>query len=247
MLALSATFALAHAIETLVGFGSAVVVLALLSGARMPLEQLVAVLALLGLAQATWNLSRERKKVRWDVVLRETLPLALLGLLAGRWLCGRLPADALKTALGAFITASASLELAALAWRRAGVSDLGRARVPLRQLALAVAGGVFHGMFAAGGPLLVHGISRRARDKSEFRGSLAALWLVLDASLAAAALSSGRIGAPPSSTLKLAALLLPALAVGILVGETLHSQIPERPFRALAYALLALSGGRFLL
>jgi hypothetical protein len=96
-----------------------------------------------------------------------------------------------------------------------------------------------HGIYATGGPLLVYSIGRSNLAKSELRSTLAMVWLILNAALSTTYLVGGRI---TGNTLESIGLMVPVLVVAIVAGEVLHSRIPDRPFRALVFALLLGAG-----
>ena len=53
-------------------------------------------------------------------------------------------------------------------------------------------------------------------------------------------------GALTATSLEATALLVPALALGITVGEWLHGRVPERTFRVGVYAVLLVVGGALI-
>jgi hypothetical protein len=235
---LCAVVALAHLVVTVTGFGATVIALAL--GVHLvPLPVLLPSLVVVGVVQSAYLVARHRRHVDWRSLLTRILPFAGLGLVIGAALYHLLAAPALKSLLGVFVIGVAAYRLWQL--RHDGPPAPPQA-LPVAA-ALLVGGGVFHGLFASGGPLIVTYAARAVPDKAAFRVTLAVLWLTLNSALivsyvATAALDRGK--------LVTAAWLLPGLLAGVVVGELLHHRIPERGFK-LAVQVLLLATGLVLL
>jgi uncharacterized membrane protein YfcA len=138
--------------------------------------------------------------------------------------------------LDALLPAFAALELGRLAMPS-------RARpLPLTRLpgaAVLALGGVAHGLFGAGGPMVVYFASRELTDKGRFRATLSALWIVLNLVLLANYASLGLLG---GASAKVTLTLAPALLLALFVGERLHRRVDERAFRPMIYLLLLFAG-----
>jgi uncharacterized protein len=223
---------LAHSVETVLGFGCTVVTLAL--GVHLlPLETLVPILVMLGLLQSIWLVARWHRYIEWRVLLISMLPLAGIGMVMG--ILGREVADedTLKMVLGSFIVAVSIVELLILFLRKA------QSR-PLRwyyQVPLLISGGVFHGLFAAGGPPIVYYASRQFNRQEAFRATLSMLWLALNVGLMIGFVNSGKMDLTKAA---MTAMVLPGLVAGIVIGSLIH--VKEFWFKALTYGLLFFSG-----
>ena len=104
--------------------------------------------------------------------------------------------------------------------------------------ALAPLGGVLHGAFGAGGPLIVVYATRALPDKSEFRVTLCMLWITLNAILI------GRWAAASALTLhelKIAGLCLPFTILAMVLGTRVHYKLNEVIFRRIVYAVLVIA------
>lgn len=225
--------ALAHTVETTTGFGGTVIALAL--GVHLvPIRTLIIALMMIGWLQAAWILSRDFRHVETSLLIRGIVPCAAIGGGAGFLLRSSLESSSLKAVLGIFVVIVASLELYRLA-RTAPSRPL--AKWPGRLIV--AAGGLFHGLFASGGPAIVYFSARMIDDKRRFRATLASLWLILNTSLLAAAAIGGEM---ERGAFTLAAAALPGLVVGIVAGEILHARVPARAFRATVNCLLLLTG-----
>jgi len=227
---------LAHTAETFLGFGATLIALAL--GVHLiPLDTLVPVLVILALLQSLWLVVRWFRHIQWGVLLRQILPAAGIGIPIGIWGRGLADEAQLRMILGAFIVAVSSMELVFL-FRG------GAARGELRwyyRIPVLVAGGIFHGLFATGGPLIVYYASRQLKTHASFRATLSMLWLILNTVLL---INFWMLGQIEFQTLEMTALVLPGLVAGILVGSFIR--VKELIFRAVTYTLL-LSNGLVLL
>jgi len=223
-----------HVVGITTGFGSNVIALAL--GAHLlPVGELVPVLVITGWCQSIWLIYRGRGNIRWGILLKRVFPACAAGIPAGLFLFYGLGGRELKLTLGIFIIAVSSLEL----WR---IHKKGGTPKPLNAwvgTAVLVLGGLVHGAFASGGPLIVYYTSREITDKAGFRATLGMIWFALNSSLLISHSASGAIN---ESTLVMFAAVLPALAGGIIVGEILHRRVRELTFRAVVQAVLLVSG-----
>jgi len=198
-------------------------------------DVLVVALVLIGIGQSAWLVARGFSHVAWRTLLVRVLPACAAGMAAGRWLFDRLGTGRLKLVLGLFVAVVAAVELVRLFRKPAPPAKL---PAPAG-IALLLGGGVFHGLFASGGPLVVYFMSREVGDKRAFRATLSVLWLVLNTVLLATWIPGGRIGPEP---LRLAAVMLPSLIVGVAIGEIVHSRVNEDVFRKTVQVVLLATG-----
>lgn len=240
LLTLAAILSLAFFVEATLGFGAILVSVAL-GALVVPLDRLLPLVVALNLVLSSYVLSRDHRAVDRALLLRGVLPLMAVGLPVGMLLFHAAPGNALLVVLGAGVALLAALELArSHAQADAPAAPLAR---PLRAGFL-LAGGVVHGLFGTGGPLVVYVVGRQLPDKSAFRGTLAALWLTLNAALLAGHALAGKLDGEAARS---ALLLLPAALLGIGLGDWAHRRIPARPFRLLVHVLLLGSGLRLAL
>ncbi|MGE0711560.1 MAG: TSUP family transporter [Planctomycetota bacterium] len=231
--------ALGFGVQALTGFGGVAVALTLGSQV-VPIARLVPLVAALSLLQTGWLLVRHHEHIAWPLLLRRIVPLMVCGAVAGQVLGTRLSGRALELCYGAFVVLAAAQELWAA--RRDGAP-----RPPLpRPLAglLTLVAGVIHGIYAAGGPLLVYVVGREGLAKSTFRSTLLAVWFVLNLGLTISFAGQGRLVAADAPALGWWAL---ALILGLALGEWGHARVDERRFRLVANALLLLAGSALFL
>lgn len=223
---------LAHTVETVLGFGSTLIALAL--GVHLlPLETLVPMLVLLGLLQSLWLVGRWFRHIDWKVLLLSILPLAAAGTAIGLFSRGIVAENTLKTILGGFIIVVSLAELAVLFIRKMPGGELRW----FFGLPLLIGGGIFHGLFATGGPPIVYYASRRLRTQQAFRATLSMLWLVLNTGLIITFLAGGQLDGKKTA---MAAAVLPGLAAGVLLGSFIR--VKEVWFKGLTYLFLIFSG-----
>jgi uncharacterized membrane protein YfcA len=130
-----------------------------------------------------------------------------------------LDSQLLLVVFGAFVVALAI-------WQLAGQ----RAVLPAPLL---VAGGIVHGIFGTGGPLIVYVARAKIADKTVFRSTLAVLWIALNVILLA---SMHR--APSRMTLEMGLAIVP----GILIGNYLHRALDAKRFERAVWWLLLVAG-----
>lgn len=229
--------AVAHTVETVTGFGATVFALAV-GSLLWPVQPLLVSLVVLGWIQSAWIVARHARQVRLRFLMMRVLPLAGVGLVVGRLLYGRVPSAALKPLLGALVAAAAVVGL----WRALrgeGPAGLGEGwKATFARLMLPVTGGVVHGLFASGGPVIVVLTAAEVPDKGEFRATMSALWLVLNSALLASFAVSGDLG----DAWPLAPILAGGLVAGIALGERLHGRIEPRRFRLVVQGVLMAVG-----
>ena len=128
-------------------------------------------------------------------------------------------------------------------WRlRQSQQTPGRLR-PLVGASLLAGGGIIHGLFASGGPLIVYHASREIPDKQVFRVTLSTLWILLNSALLVSYAFTGRIDVESAA---LAGKLLLALAAGVVLGELIHKRVNERRFRVVVQGVLLFTGAVLL-
>ena len=109
---------------------------------------------------------------------------------------------------------------------------------------IVILAGVIHGMFISGGPLLIIYAVRKFPDKETFRSTLSLIWISLNIYLMLKQYLSGLM---TEATLGIAALGIPALLSGIVIGGILAKKMSQSFFLKLTYVLLIISGVSLLL
>lgn len=230
-----ATILLANTASSLTGFGGSILALpfvAMLVGVKAAVPVLVVqawVLAVFICAHAHRSISwRDWAKIVGFVVV---------GLPIGLWAAGVVPEAPLKLILGLF-----TLALGAYGIIRPLPREDSRERLVgwkgCAMTALLALGGVVHGAFATGGPLIVVYGTRAMPEKSTFRVTMSATWLTLNTILLVQWFIRGSFTAPQ---LKLAALCIPFTVAGMVLGTAAHYRVDELLFRRILYAVLIIA------
>jgi len=221
--------------EAIVGFGSTVLTVAL--GAHLlPLDVLLPAYIPVNMLLSAFLLWRQPGAIDRDLLLRHILPAVGIGMALGLLIFRQGVGGGLLPWLAAFVIALAVIELSRLARsRHASGTPIGKWQGSL----LLLCGGIAHGLFGSGGPMIVYVTSRDVPDKSRFRGTLAALWLILNGVLIGNYAVLG-LFSKQSATISLA--MLPVLVLAALLGDRIHGKVAPGPFRVGVYVLLLLSG-----
>ncbi|HOG08360.1 MAG: sulfite exporter TauE/SafE family protein [Syntrophales bacterium] len=229
---------IAHAVESVLGFGATVIAFGL--GAHFfPADRLVVILVLIALVQSAYLMARWFRDIEWGIVFRSIAPAALMGLAAGILIRSMVNEGMLKLILGGFIVTLSLIELRFLFLKKdAPPRDPSAVTGSL----LVFGGGVFHGLLAVGGPLIVYYAGRKLASQESVRGTLAFIWIFLNTIMLAGFIADGSITADVLST---AGLLLPGVLAGILIGNRL--KISDRLFKTATYLLLLVVGATLVL
>ncbi|WP_462157449.1 TSUP family transporter [Pseudoalteromonas sp. GB56] len=218
----------AFSIEAMTGFGS--IVLALSIGALvMDIPTLMTWLVPLNLlltVPLTW---RHRKHIEVSFLVRQVLPLMVVGTLGGLFLTPYLPPIWGKLGFAALICWFALRSLLSL-----NAPAMGNAQ----RRTVILGAGVTHGLFASGGPLLVYSLAKSQLEKAQFRATLLAVWLTLNLSLTLWFLFTDKLTAQANTLI----ILAPCAIFGAWLGNVLHNKINANQFTKLVFGVLLLVG-----
>lgn len=215
--------------EGAIGFGGTV--LAASIGAQLvPLDVLLPAFVPLNLVLSSWLFARGFRAVAWRLLAVEVAPAVAIGAAIGLLLF-HLPAKiVLALIFAVFVVGLAVLQLARPAERPLAP--------PLRYGLLGL-GGIAHGLFGTGGPMIVYVVRRRLADKRAFRATLAVLWLVLNSALLANFASAGLYDREVAKTLGVLAL---TIVPGLYLGERIHHKLDAARFERVVWLVLLLAG-----
>ncbi|NWL81086.1 sulfite exporter TauE/SafE family protein [Pseudomonas taiwanensis] len=228
-LALGGFILLAYTLEAITGFGSTIVALSL-GALLLPIHDLLPVLVPLNILMSGFLAWRHRRLVQWRLLLVTVLPGMFVGTLVGYGLRPWLDDGAMKLGFGVLILWFALRGL---------LQGAPQGRTPTWMTRLQTgAAGISHGLFASGGPLLVHALAATALDKARLRATLLCVWFGLNSLLTLAFLIDGSL----APALPRVAVYAPLLVLGVLAGEYLHKRLAEAHFRTAIHLLLCLCG-----
>lgn len=234
LLAFALIICLSYGVQTITGFGSMLLCLTL--GAQlMPIDRVLNLAVPISLLQTGYIVARYHRQIDWRLLLLRIVPAMGVGMVVGFWIAARAPDQSLKRVLGALVLLLAVKEL----WQRLRHAQTSSRPLPTWVVTgVMSAAGVVHGIFATGGPLLVYATSRLNLNKHTFRATLTAVWLTLNSVLLVRFVSSDRIDA---EVLRSLPWLVPAVPVGVFLGEKLHAKIHEQRFELAVYGLLVVA------
>ncbi|HWS30013.1 MAG TPA: sulfite exporter TauE/SafE family protein [Clostridia bacterium] len=227
---------LSEIIEGFAGFGSTAVALPFLA-LKMDVGESVALLGVNAFVVAIVLTCTQFKKINWKEFLKITLlvvPLLPLGVLAFGALSRY--GNALKLVLGCVITL-VGIYYCYFAFLK---KEEPRSLSKPAQIAALVGGAVLQGMFSTGGALITLYASERMHDKGEFRATMSAMWLAVNAVAIPLRAVFLHVYTKPVWINALSAL--PFVLGGVLVGMLFHKKIGNGGFRKAIYVIL-LAGG----
>lgn len=228
---------LGFTVEAAIGFGGTLISVGL-GVFFLPLTEVLAIFLPLNVGLSLTMLVRTRKDLDVRFLVRKLVPFMALGIPLGLFLSARAPASPLKRSLGVFLLLFSVRELVKAAPTASDAPAAPSSRRRMFAPFLLFLGGVFHGAFATGGPLVVFVASGELRNKAAFRATLTALWCMLNSAVIATYAVQGKVNL---ATLRHSALLTPLLFVSVWLGELLHRKVSAEKFRvAINVMLLAL-------
>lgn len=235
---------LTHGLEAVTGFGCTVLAMPFVA-MLLGLDRAKFILAILAWVLALYFAATKFRKIVWKEFL-VIVGFAGAGMPLGMWAFEKLDRTALTKALGVFIVVSAAIQL----WKRIVSPLLARRRSasgrgagpglprPVYWLLL-FAGGIVHGAFATGGPLVVLYAAKALPDKGSFRATLTLLWASLNTILIFQFAAAGRFTAGAWREL---GFMAPFLIAGIVAGEIAHRRVDADLFSKIVFSMLFATG-----
>ncbi len=224
-----------HFQQGITGFGCTVLALPFIT-LLLGLPMAVPMLAMIGWLVAVTIVVESRRQIVW----REFAWIALLvgaGMPIGIWLASSLPVNALKLVLAAFTVVVGVQGLIKQCLQAQPVQGSPRARMAAS--VFLPLGGVLHGAFASGGPLVIIYATRAITDKTLFRVTLCLLWTVLNAILIGQWIVRGTL---TLQIWKMVAFTAPFAFVGVILGSRAHYKTNVVLFRKIVFSVLIASG-----
>jgi len=226
---------LTHFQEGITGFGCTVLALPFIV-LLLGLHVAVPVLVIQAWVLALYIVLESRRQIVWAEFGRIVV-LVGLGLPFGIWMAKAVPETGLKWLLAVFMVTVGAEGLTRTA-RPPSPGGMSR-RARWFTSSLLPIGGVVHGAFGTGGPMVVAYAAKAIPDKSLFRVTLCLLWLSLNTVMIGQWIASSSLDA---RTLAITAFCLPFTLLGMVLGNAAHYRINEVAFRRLVYGVLVASG-----
>ncbi len=117
-------------------------------------------------------------------------------------------------------------------------------KLKLSSGALLLLAGIVHGIFVSGGPLIIGYLTDHTRNKEEFRRTVSAIWVILNGIVFVSDLTAGYY---TLNTLRVQAISIPFLFLGMIVGGWLFKRMSQKGFLLLTYFLLIIAGVSLLI
>ena len=222
-----------HFVEGITGFGSTALALPfciMLVGVKTA----VPVLIVLRLILSSCIVFIDYKNIVWKSYLK-IISIVGLGLPLGMIIFTYLPEEILMKILGVFMILVAARGIYFSFNEKAIVREVGNRALDL----MLFLGGVIHGAFSAGGPLVAIYATQSLKDKGSFRATLSALWVTLNSILAIKIALSGNL---LDGGVKYLGWSVPFLLAGMLLGNLAHNRIDEEFFEKVVYIVLLVAG-----
>lgn len=230
LLLFAGVVALGFSVEAALGFGATLVAVGL-GSSLLPLEQILPAFVPLNMALSALIVARHRSQVEVRFLVGRLLPFMVLGLPLGLLGFSLLPEQVLRRIFAVFLLTLIANDLRQL---RAPEDERGplprAAEVPLLLL-----GGAIHGAFGTGGPIAVYVSKHALTEKGSFRATLSALWLLLNTLVVGGYAYRGLLGAASAQR---SLTLVPALGLGLVIGELIHRRVNTELFRRLVLGML---------
>ena len=224
----------AYFVRGVAGFGSGLIAIPLLLMWFPLLMAVPLVVALDYLASASQGI-KDRQAIQWREIW-PLLPFALLGVMGAVYLLQAVDPRLLLKGLAIFIILYALYSLVG----KNPESVHGRWwAIPAGGL-----GGLIGTTFGTGGPFYVVYLQMRRLDKMQFRATFAAIFLLDGANRLAGDFLSGML---TLQFLRMLAMALPVMMVGIYLGGRVHTTVGQETFRRGIGLLLICSGVALLL
>lgn len=223
----------AMTVGSAIGFGSMILTV-IMASHFVPLNLLLAAVVPLNLLLAVVLGWRERAHMDRAVILKLVVPWMTVGTALGLWLSQAQDDLTLKFLFSVLVLVLALREL----WRLRGGGPQHNPALP-RPAAISalLLGGLIHGLFASGGPLVVYVVGRQILDKRAFRATLLGIWILMNLVLVVSYAASGRLSLESGQT---TLYLLPSVLGGMALGNWLHHKLDADLFRKLVFVMLTL-------
>lgn len=224
---------LTHFLEGITGFGCTVLAMPF-SIMLVGMEVAKPVLTLYALLLCLIFVVKGFSQIQWKHYLKMMSMLIIglpIGIMAYQWM----PRKPLIIALAIFM-AIVSVRGLLLSFdivkKRGQVKDI-------PALICVFLGGIIHGAFSSGGPLVIIYATEKIKQKSQFRSTLCLIWVTLNTIILIQMIAAGDFTTQVTRT---AVYGLPFLLIGAVAGNLAHNKMNEILFTRVTYIVLLVSG-----
>ena len=222
------TVFLTNIIQMITGFAGTMLAMPV-SMILIGVDEAKAILNILGFLASIWIVLKNFRYVNKREFLKIT-SIMLIGIFAGVEIFDSLRVDSLLKIYAVIIIAIALKSM--LIKKKLKFPEY-------MMLIIVVLAGVIHGMFISGGSLLVIYAAKKFDDKSEFRATLSAVWIVLNLYLMILHINQGLMS---TEVFRLTLYSVIPLFGGIAIGNVIHKKLNQQTFLNITYVLLLASG-----
>lgn len=189
------------------------------------------------------------REVSWKDLVRIVV-LCLPGIFLGNYLFQAISPDIAKISIGAMVTLIALMNIykSIVKPKLFGVNDINNEQdstvKKIFRYSCLILGGIVHGAFNIGGPLITVYTIEAVQEKEKFRNTMNMVWVVLNTWNAFSQYRSGAF-----TPYMLSALLvgLPMAAIGFFLGMEFLKKINREQFLRIVYVVLLFVGGNMLI
>ena len=219
----------AYTFRGVTGFGSGLISIPLLA-LFLPLTFVIPFISILDISASIIHVIHTRQHVSWKVIFR-AVPFAIIGVTFGLFIIKSINTLILVKALGIFIILFAIYSLIA--------PTLKKNNSIIWPVFAGFFGSLIGTLFGTGGPFYVFYFQLQKLDKTVFRATCAAVFLI-DGLIRATGFSLS--GFYTSTVLLNIAYALPIMSLAMYIGNHLHTNITQRAFQKAIGIFLILSG-----
>ena len=219
-----------HFIGALTGFGATVLALPM-TISIIGIQSAKPMLTILGFLQCLLVAIKQFKNIDFSQV-KKVVSIVIIGMVFGILLYNMLDQNLLIFILSIFmivISIKGFLELFGFTFKN--ISN------PILNIILFI-GGIIHGAFVSGGPLLMIYSSEKMKVKETFRATMSMIWVILNGILIIESILSNTY---TTEIIGYTILTLPVLFLSVFVANKLSSKVNQRFFSFIIYTTLLIN------
>lgn len=224
LVVIAAVVLFASFVQVIAGFAFGLMSVPLMTLA-IPVTDAVVVSTLVGTCVTAWQSIHQRRTADWSLV-RRLAAAAYLGMPLGIWAFVTVDAKILKLAVGVAVLAAVVVLATRLNWQHSG---------PGLDYAAGFVSGILNTSVSTNGPPLVFAMQARQLSADVFRASISAVFALSSIGGLALFIAVGKV---TRDGVAAAAIALPAMLVGQVLGYPARKHVHGERFRRLVLVLL---------